>query len=223
MKVSFDERELAGALISGQIEINHKPMLRLDSLAGKKVMLVVVDMVKGFCETGALSSPRCKKIAPEIVNICNLLKSADRIFVRDSHEDGSAEFGYFPPHCVGEESELIDELASMGGTQVLKNSTNAFVKLLSVKSSLLDYEEIIITGVCTDICVMQLALSLRAYISEFDGCGSVTVLTDAVDTYDSPTHNADLYNMTALKLMEQSGVRLCKNIEANTEDNQTAE
>ena len=223
MKVSFDERELAGALISGQIEINHKPMLEKETLENRKVMLVVVDMVKGFCETGALSSPRCKKIAPEIAKICELLHDADRIFVRDSHTENSAEFGYFPPHCVLEESELIDELAAYGGTQVLKNSTNAFVKLLSARSSLLDYDEIIVTGVCTDICVMQLALTLRAYISEFNGKGSVSVLTDAVETYDSPTHNADLYNMTALKLMEQSGVRLYKNIAVKTENSQTAE
>ena len=210
MKVSFDERELSGALLSGQIEINHKPTLMLKTLAGKKVMLVVVDMVKGFCEKGALSSPRCKEIVPEILRLNEQLKGADRIFVRDSHTDGSSEFGYFPPHCVGEESELIPELAALGGTQVLKNSTNAFVQLVSARSGLLDYDAVIITGVCTDICVMQLALSIRAYISEFNGKGSVIVLTDAVETYDTPTHNADLYNMMALKLMEQSGVLVFK-------------
>ena len=107
---------------------------------------------------------------------------------------------------MGEESQIIGELLSLGGTEVKKNSTNAFVQLLGARSNLLDYDNILITGVCTDICVMQLALSLRAYISEFNGKGNVVVFTDAVDTYDSPVHNADLYNMTAIKLMEQSGV-----------------
>lgn len=206
MKISFDERELCGALLCGQIEVNNKPTLMRKTLSGKKTMLVIVDMVKGFCEKGSLSSARCRAVAPEIKRIAEILPDADRVFVRDCHTEQSAEFAYFPAHCVGEESQIIGELLSLGGTEVKKNSTNAFVQLLGARSNLLDYDNILITGVCTDICVMQLALSLRAYISEFNGKGNVVVFTDAVDTYDSPVHNADLYNMTAIKLMEQSGV-----------------
>ncbi len=212
MKISFDERELSGALLCGQLEMNNKPTLMRKTLAGKKNMLVIVDMVKGFCEFGALSSERCKAIIPQIKRAAELMPDAEKIFVRDCHSENSAEFGYFPKHCVGEESEIVPELLALGGVEVKKNSTDAFIQLLSARSNLLDYDNVFITGVCTDICVMQLALSVRAYISEFNGNGNVVTLTDAVETYDSPTHNADLYNMTALKLMEQSGVLVFKRL-----------
>ena len=86
------------------------------------------------------------------------------------------------------------------------------MQLLSARSNLLDYAHILVAGVCTDICVLQLVLSLRAYISEFNGHGNVVVFTDAVETYDSPTHNADFYNMAALKMMEQAGVQVFKKL-----------
>ena len=212
MKIAFDERELCSALLCGQIEVNNKPTLMKKTLLGKKTMLAVVDMVKGFCEEGALSSARCKLVAPEINKIAEMLPDADRVFIRDCHNEHSVEFDYFPKHCVGKESELISEINPSGGLDVRKNSTNAFIQLLGARNNLLDYDNIIVTGVCTDICVMQLALSVRAYISEFNGNGNVVVLTDAVETYDSPTHNADLYNMMAIKLMEQSGVLVFKRL-----------
>ena len=196
----------------GQIEVNNKPTLMRKTLAGKKVMLVVVDMVKGFCDSGALSSERCRSVIPAVTKVIGQLPDADRVFVCDKHTGGSAEFKYFPHHCEGEESELVDELSKIRGLRVEKNSTDAFVQLLGARSNLLDYDAVVITGVCTDICVLQLALSVRAYISEFNAHGNVIVLTDAVETYDSPTHNADLYNMMALKLMEQSGIMVFKRL-----------
>lgn len=212
MRVTLDERELSGALLCGQIEVNNKPTLMRKTLCGKKTMLLIVDMVKGFCVSGALASERCRRIAPEILRTAELLPGAETVFVRDCHTEQSAELGYFPPHCIGEESEIIPELLPLGGVEIKKNSTDAFIQLLGVRSNILDYDTILVTGVCTDICVLQLAQSLRAYISEFNGAGNVVVLTDAVETYDSSTHNADLYNMMAVKLMEQSGVLVFKRL-----------
>lgn len=212
MELEFDERELAGALLCGQLELNNKPVLLPATLAGKKNMLVVVDMVRGFCEEGALADKRCMRIVPAITSLIERLPQADLIFVRDTHTEKSAEFSAFPPHCVGRESELIDAFSRYRGTHVCKNSTNGFVQLLGARSNLMDYDNILITGVCTDICVLQLALSLRAYISEFDGHGNVVVFTDAVETYHNGVHDADLYNLTALKLMEQSGVLVFKKL-----------
>ncbi|MDE7395127.1 MAG: cysteine hydrolase [Clostridiales bacterium] len=212
MEISFDERELASTLLCGQLEMNNKPVLMRASLTGKKTMLVVVDMIKGFCEKGALADPRCKAIAPAISGLIRSLPDADLIFVRDCHTQRSTEFSAFPPHCTDKESELIGEFSHFRGTDVPKNSTNAFVQLLGARSNLLEYDNVIVTGVCTDICVLQLALSVRAYMSEFNGHGNVVVFTDTVETYDAPTHNADFYNMTALKLMEQAGVQVFKKL-----------
>lgn len=212
MEISFDERELVGTLLCGQLEMNNKPVLMRASLTGKKTMLVVVDMIKGFCESGALADPRCKSIAPAISDLIRALPDADLLFVRDCHTQSSTEFAAFPPHCIGKESELISDFSHFRGTDVPKNSTNAFVQLLGARKNLSAYDNVIVTGVCTDICVLQLALSVRAYISEFNGHGNVVVFTDTVETYDSPTHNADFYNMTALKIMEQAGVLIFKKL-----------
>lgn len=212
MRIAFDERELARTLLCGQIEMNNKPTLLSKTLSGTHNMLVVVDMVKGFCVSGALADPRMAEIAPTILHYTELLPSAQKVIVRDCHAEQSAELKYFPPHCIGKESERIPLFKHLDGIEVKKNSTNAFVPLVEACGNLLEYDNILVTGVCTDICVLQLALSLRAYISERNGKGNVVVFTDAVETYDSPTHNADLYNMTALKLMEQSGVLLFKTL-----------
>ena len=68
--------------------------------------------------------------------------------------------------------------------------------------------KVIVTGCCTDICVLNLAIPLVNYFDEQDRQVEVTVVEDAVETYNAPYHNRDEYNEIALKLMRQAGVRL---------------
>jgi nicotinamidase-related amidase len=68
--------------------------------------------------------------------------------------------------------------------------------------------KVIVTGCCTDICVLNLAIPLINYFDEIDREVEVVVKEDAIETYDAPYHNRDEYNEMALKLMKQAGVRV---------------
>ena len=80
------------------------------------------------------------------------------------HQKNSKEFESFPKHCIlgTEEVELIDELKPYEKDMKLirKNSTSGFVteefqKYLKENEN--NLEEIIITGCCTDICIINFA------------------------------------------------------------------
>ena len=75
--------------------------------------------------------------------------------------------------------------------------------------------EVIITGCCTDICVMNLAIPLQNYFDQHDLDTTIYVPKDLVETYDSPTHNRDEYNEMAFRLMENTGIKLVKKIGGN--------
>ena len=90
--------------------------------------------------------------------------------------------------------------------EILKNSTNAFH---AIDKQLLDgYNEFILCGCCSDICVMQFALSLKTYLNQTNHSAKVKVIKEGVATYDAPYHQAKEYHEMALKLMEQSGIEL---------------
>ena len=69
-------------------------------------------------------------------------------------------------------------------------------------------EEVMITGCCTDICVLNLAIPLQNYFDEIDRLVKVTVIKDAVETYHSNQHRRNEYNRIAFMLMKQAGVNL---------------
>ena len=68
--------------------------------------------------------------------------------------------------------------------------------------------EVIITGCCTDICVLNLAIPLTNYFDQQDREVDVTVVEDAIETYNSPAHNREEYNEMSLKLMKQAGIKV---------------
>ena len=68
--------------------------------------------------------------------------------------------------------------------------------------------EVIITGCCTDICVLNLAIPLTNYFDQEDREIDVTVIEDGVETYDAPNHNREEYNEMSLKLMKQAGINI---------------
>ena len=213
MNIQFDEKEAARALTCFKIELNEKPGLMAAPLNNEKTLFLIVDMINGFCKKGVLASERCLSAAAPIQKALDKLPNVKRVFIRDCHSKTSAEFRTFPPHCdSAKESAVISELAQYEGMDLPKNSTNGFFALIKRLPDLGAFRHVVIAGVCTDICVMQLALSVRAYLNEVDSGANVITLTDCVETYDSPLHNAELSNLFALKLMEQAGVQVFKNL-----------
>ena len=169
-----------------------------------KELLFVVDMVNGFVKEGAMHDNKIMDIVDVIKEECETHE--DRIFIADTHEIDAIEFNSFPTHCVKgtSESEIIDELKPYVTTLLEKNSTNTFHVL--DKEILKDYDSFMITGCCTDICVMQFALSLKTYLNQMNMNQQVILVEKGVATYDAPTHPANEYHTMAINMMAQSGI-----------------
>ena len=179
-------------------------------------LLVVVDMVNGFIKKGAMADPYINHITPKLINLIEKTLNEEEgiAFIKDTHNINSSEFKKFPVHCVkgsGEE-EVIDELKpyEKDAFSYEKNSTSTvfaknFLKDIDAMKKL---KEVIITGCCTDICVLNLAIPLTNYFDENDKNINVVVRSDLIETYNSETHNRDEYNEMSLKLMRQAGIEV---------------
>ena len=177
-----------------------------------KKMIFVIDMINGFCKEGALADPRIMGIVPELHEYLEKFEGA-KVCVRDCHDKDALEFADFPPHCEkdSKESELIDELKDVleGAKDVPKNSTCALFA-----PGMMDYikeekpEEIVVTGCCTDICILNFVTALKNYLNQEGVKCDIIVYKELVDTYDSPNHNRNVYNAMALTLMEQCGAKV---------------
>ncbi len=194
----------------------------LESLDKGKTALFVVDMVVGFVYSGALSSPRVAAIVNNIDELNKKTKGYKKLFFLDNHEKDSQEFRYFPSHCIKgtNEAELISELKTeySEGPEtfyVEKNSTNGFYSK-GFQEWLKKYEDevdnFIITGCVTDICVLQFALSVKAYFNENNKNKRVIVPMNTVETYDGGSHDAYLMNLFALYNMHISGIEIVEKI-----------
>ena len=200
---------------------NTRSLKPLDSasLDKDKTALVIIDMVNGFVKEGSLCSPRIEAIVPRVVRtafICS--KRLFKIIAfADCHDDDSAEFSCYPPHCVKgtEESQLIDELKLVDNIELIeKNSTNGFHEDVFNKwiKENKDINNFIVTGDCTDICVLQFTLSLKAYFNKRNLQAEVIVPVDSVETFELGIHKGDLMNLVSLFLIESSGVKLVSEI-----------
>lgn len=179
-------------------------------------LLIVVDMVNGFIKKGNMADPYINHITPALIKLIEekLNEGEGIAFIKDTHYENSSEFKKFPPHCIkgsGEE-ELIDELKGYEkyGLSYEKNSTSTiFAKnFLKDIESMKKLREVIVTGCCTDICVLNLVIPLINYFDENNKDVQVTVRSDLVETYNSPNHNREEYNEMALKLMRQAGAKV---------------
>lgn len=177
-------------------------------------LLVVVDMVNGFVKEGKMSDKDINHITPRIKSLVESFLSEKQgiAFIKDTHEPNSTEFKKYPQHCLKgtTESELISELSSYEHQALSyeKNSTSTifaknFMRDIERMKAL---EEVVITGCCTDICVMNLAIPLVNYFDEQNKDVTVRVPQNAVETFNSDTHDRREYNSMALRLMKNQGI-----------------
>ncbi len=194
----------------------------LKSLDKNKTALFIVDMVVGFVYSGALSSPRVAAIVNNIVELNKKTEGYKKLFFLDNHEKDSQEFRCFPSHCVKgtDEAELISELKTeySEGQEIFyveKNSTNGFYSI-GFQEWLKKYEDevdnFIITGCVTDICVLQFALSIKAYFNEKNKSKRIIVPMNTVETYDGGSHDGYLMNLFALYNMHINGIEVAEKI-----------
>ncbi|HHU89499.1 MAG TPA: cysteine hydrolase [Clostridiaceae bacterium] len=191
------------------------PSIPLKDLKPEQTALVIVDMINGFVREGALASNRAEKAIPAIAS---LSKKCDELNIKklafaDTHTDASPEFGAYPEHCLAgsSESEVVDELKEIGGYKLIpKNSTNGFheeefQKWLKENNQINTF---IVTGVCTNICVEQFALTLKTFFNKQNKKSRIIVPVNTVDTYDLGIHDGDLMNIMALYNMIVNGIEV---------------
>lgn len=193
----------------------------------KKNMLVVVDMVNGFVNFGALADSKINKITPNIIKLIESAKKNNMEIVafRDCHSENDIEFKTYPVHCLkgSEESELIPELKPYEKDMILidKNTTNGF-NTTKFQKLLLEnnYENIYVVGCCTDICVKDFVTSYMNYLKNLNGYvkTNIHVISDACYTFDSLYHNAEQMHNSAIEYMKNIGANL-----VNIENNYTQE
>ncbi len=194
-----------------------------------RTAVISVDVIKGFCYEGPLSSPRVKQI---IDPITDLLKKAwgagirEIVLTQDTHETNAVEFGQYPPHCVRgtSEAETVPEIEALPFyehmTIIEKNSIHSGLNT-ELSDWIADHPQIdrfIIVGDCTDLCTYQLAMHLRLDANARQLDRKVIVPVDCVDTYDLPVqiaqdidavpHDGDLLHRVFLYSMMLNGVEI---------------
>lgn len=216
----MDTKELllseSNEMISGIYErLQSLESLDLKSLDKNRTMLLIVDINKGFAKAGALYSDRIEKLINPISNLAKYaLNNGIRVKAfTDYHTEDSIELKAYPNHCMKDtdEWELVEELNLEGIEVIKKNSTNGFLE----ENFILNKEEIdnvIIVGDCTDICIYQLAISLRAEFNRVNKDGEIYVPKKIVDTFDMPMHKANFMNYVFLNSMLDNGVKVIEDI-----------
>ena len=164
-----------------------------------KRAMIIADAVNGFLKFGNLASPRMERILPCVgEHLRQEIKAGSRIiFLYDNHDPNDPEFKMFAPHCIAgtDETRVVDELQEYTRDAVLipKTRYDGFYETtLEEELAAFGPDEVIMAGVCTDICVLHTAEGLinRRY--------RVIVPRYCVETYDAPGHDGDEVNRFAL-------------------------
>lgn len=181
--------------------------------------LVIVDEVNGFATVGAgnLAPPTANA---QVARMIEETVSVGRRFqvegwpilaFLDTHEPGKPEPPY-PPHCeagTGEE-QLVPALdwleTEAAATLIRKDCINGFVGAIEGgRNRLVDWvnetrlKAVLVVGICTDICVMDLVLTLLSARNH----GMMPTLEDIVvyepgcSTYDLPRATAEQLGLPA--------------------------
>ena len=136
-------------------------------------ILVVVDMQNDFID-GALGTGEALAIVPEVrKKIAGF--EGKVIFTRDTHDEGymdTQEGRNLPvPHCIKDTHgwQIRDELEELRDTEPLDKPSFGSLELPERIDALSDgeeIEEIVLIGLCTDICVISNAMIIKAAFPE---------------------------------------------------------
>ena len=185
-----------------------------------KRVLIVVDMVNGFCKEGVMADNKAMDVVGlQKVLIGDYLNSDDGVvvFVKEAHSENAVEFKDFPRHCVeGErESMIIDELdCYVKDSFVIGKNCTSFMVVSEFKEfidKMSNLESVMGCGVCIDICVPNGIIPLKNYFNQNNRDVDVVVNMDASETYDSVTHNRDEYRGIISKILRLNGIGVINN------------
>lgn len=218
------------------------------SVGSRTAGLVIVDEINGFATVGA------GNLAPAVENpqVTTMIQETDRIArgfceknlpilaFLDTHVPGKPEPPY-PPHCekgTGEE-ELVSELkwleSATNASFVQKDCINGFVGAFGVdgRNRVVDWisenhiEELLVVGICTDICVMDFVLTTLSARNHnmIPPLSEILVYDAGCATYDLPrqtaekigygaaaAHPQDATHHMGLYFMASRGAQLCNSV-----------
>lgn len=159
--------------------------------------VIVVDMLRGFMEEGyaLYCGPAARAIIPNVVNLVTResKKGSAIFFIADSHLPDDREFEIFPSHCVADtiEADVIPELCQFASGNVITKQrySGFFGTALDASLKKVNPVKVIISGVCTDICVLHTVADAR------NRDYSVEVPIDCVASFDEEAHRWALRHM----------------------------
>ena len=162
-------------------------------------LLIVVDMQRDFVD-GALGTPEARAIVPAVVRLLEQERAAGSAvaFTLDTHGAdylSTQEGRRLPvPHCIrGTDGwELLPELR-VSGARLFEKGTFGSIALAEYARS---FGEVVLCGVCTDICVVSNALLIKAFSPEARVC----VVKDACAGVTPAVHEAALRTMESCQV-----------------------
>ena len=185
--------------------------------------LYMIDMNNGFVNFGNMANPKYNELVNEQLKLINKFRKENQLvnFVLEGHTTDSIEFDSYLSHCVfgTKEAELIpefiDEQNKENTRTYYKNSINGMLNrnLQDDIKSQDNLNEIVIGGVCADLCVMDFARTFSRYLDEINRRAKIFVVENTIDTYDSLEHNREEWMDIAKKVMTQAGIIMVPNIE----------
>lgn len=209
------------------------PELELAQVAAepRRVAVVSVDVINGFCYTGNLASPRIQQIVAPIVALfdrAHALGVEHIVLVQEAHEPDAVEFQQFAPHGVRgtAEAEAVPEIRALPYfdrmTVIAKNSIHPALntRLDEWLRGRPGLDTFIVVGDCTDLCIYQTAMYLRLRANALQMRQRIIVPADCVETYDLPQpvaeqlgalpHPGDLLHLVFLHSLALNGVEVVR-------------
>ena len=159
-------------------------------------ILVVVDMQKDFID-GALGTAEAVAIVPKVIEKIKEYENSDSLvlYTKDTHFENymqTREGRHLPvPHCIkGTEGHDIPSEILRGHDIIIEKPTFGSTELVEYLDKV-DFDEIELIGLCTDICVVSNALLVKARFSERE----VSVDSSCCAGVTPATHEAALTTM----------------------------
>jgi nicotinamidase-related amidase len=159
-------------------------------------VLIVVDMQKDFID-GALGTDEAVAIVPNVIDKIKQYESEGGmvIYTKDTHFANyleTREGRHLPvEHCIkGTPGHDIPSEILRGHDLVFEKLTFGSVELVDYLSKM-DFDEIELIGLCTDICVVSNALMIKAHFPERE----VSVDSSCCAGVTPATHEAALTTM----------------------------
>ncbi len=219
MKYTNSFKQIANDFKRIYDELSKSESLSVKDFDAEKTVHIAVDMVNGFVKEGALASREVLSINDDVAGFAAECEKAGirNYALCDSHHEKCTEFDTYPVHCVRDtaECELTDELKKAAEFKVFqKLSVNGWLEEEFQKDIIESgYDTFIITGDCTDMCVIQLALTLKSAMNRIDRPNRVIIPAELAATCSLPTRSPETGELAAFLIMQTNGIEIVKNIE----------